>query len=358
MHPVLTRGAGGDDEFFQLLVLVVLGVLGLGTAGHDSQHLVEHLVQLGRRHIGTVLRHTHVGSLLTLRRCPAGDADLLGQALLQHDTLEVLQLAGGVELLVHGEIPIQFRRAVKEVDVGSLHNALCLVVVHRRNGDVALDIHHRGCVVHTVRDEHRAELLAVVVAHHILCEAGVLVGHRSPVAYRVQHHASRLHARLEVEHVAVGEAAAVGIVNDGAVAIHLLTLQGHGLQRYVATFPAEHRLEEHHALLVEIFLGNGTGELHHHLVIHRLHGIRVGSVANFIAVRFHFVQSAAACQQHGEEHKCEKSPFHSICILMFINIYIKHIHRFFIHVCAVSSTCKYTHFLSISNYFLKKLSPP
>ena len=285
MHPVFAGGAVGDDEFLQLLVFVVVHILGfhLGAFGHDGEHLVEDLVELGGGYVGTVLRHAHVVGLLAFGRGPAGDADLLGQALFEHDALEVEVGVVGVEFAVHFEVPVKVGGAVEEVDVGGFDDALGLVVVDGGDGDVALDVDPRGGVVDSVGDEHGGEFDALVGVEHILHKAGVLVGVTGFVAYGRQGDTAGLHAGFEVEHVAIGEATAFGVVDDGAVAVHLLTLEGDRLQRYVAAFPRENGLQEHSAAFVEVFFGNLAREFHHDFVVHGLHGVGVGLVAHFVA---------------------------------------------------------------------------
>ena len=285
VHPVLTGSTVGDDEFLQLLILIVFHILRLyfGTFGHDGEHLVKDFVELGSGHVGAVLRHTHVVGLLAFGRRPTGNANLFRQTLLEHDAFEVEIGVIGVKLAVHLEVPVEVGGAVEEVDVGGLDNALGLIVVDGGNGDIAFDVDPRGGVVHTVREKHGGEFDAVIGMDDVFHESGVFIGVAGFIAHGCQGDASGLHAGLEIEHVAIGEATSFGIVDDGAVAVHLLTFEGDGLQRDVATFPRKYGLQEHGATFVKVLFGNLTSEFHHDLIVHGLHGVGVGLVAHFVA---------------------------------------------------------------------------
>lgn len=144
----------------------------------------------------------------------------------------------------------------------------------------------------------------------VVHETGVLVGAAGFVSDGGESHATSLHAGLEVNHVGIGEAATLAIVDDGAVAFHLLALQGHGLHGDATAVPGEHGLDEYGTAFVEVFLGNLPDELHYHFVVHGLHRRGVGLVAHIVAGGFHFFQSAAAAQQHRNEHEDKKSSSH------------------------------------------------
>ena len=178
VYPIFASGAVGDDEFLELLIFVVFHILRfyLGAFGHDGEHFIEKFVELCGGNVGTVFRHTHIVGLFAFGRGPAGDADLFGQALLEHDALEVEEGVVAVKLAIHLEVPVEVGSAVEEVDVGSFDDALSLVVVDGGDGDVAFDVDPGGGVVDAVGEENSGECLSVIGMDDIFHETGVLVG--------------------------------------------------------------------------------------------------------------------------------------------------------------------------------------
>ena len=306
VHPVLAGSAGRDDDLLLELVFVVVYLVGrdLLAAGHRVEHVVEDAFDLHCCHLSAVLADAHVVGLLAFGRCPSGDGDLLGQSVFEHYAAQVFKLCLGVEGAVHLEVPVEGGLAVGEVDVGGFDDALGLVVVDGRDGDVAADVDPRRGVVDAVGDEDRGEGDGFVL--YLVGEFGFVVGGRCLVSDRSQRDASGFHTGFEIQFVGVGESSAIFIVDGYAFAIDVFALEGYGVEGDGAAFPREDGLDEECGAFVEILFGEGTDEFNHDLVVASLYGVGGGLVAHLFAVGFHFRQTAATDkekrhQEYGED---------------------------------------------------------
>ena len=246
MHPVLTGRTGGDDHFLQLVVLVVFNILRFhfGTAGHGGEHVVQYSAQLGCGDVGTVLGHTHIGSLFTLGRSPSGDGNLLGQTVFKHDALEVVDCVLSIETHVHLASPVKDRCSIGEIDVGSLHHTLFLVIVEGCDGNVSTNINPFGGDIDTIGNEDGGEHNTPMLLYNLVGKECFVIDRFGFVSHRSKEHFAGFHAGLIVQRIAIGKTTTRSVVNGGTRTGDGFALDSDWVERCGAAFPSKDWLDK------------------------------------------------------------------------------------------------------------------
>ena len=77
----------------------------------------------------------------------------------------------------------------------------------------------------------------------VACKFCLIIGGSGFIGHRGQGDTARLHSVLELQFVSIGKSATVVIADGNTFAVHVLALEGDGLEGCGATFPCEYGLK-------------------------------------------------------------------------------------------------------------------